>query len=219
MMAKTRRQPRNNRGRKVNDPINTMRKEMRLFKFINPFETGTTIKCIDNTYITSGVSNADIFFSSGAALYYNFNYLSTLTDFVEAAAMYRYFRLKKVELVIERVVDENTMLANLHGASLFIAYDPVLESTSTPYSTISRDQSAYKIDQMTFDPQVVQAPIYNVLAFDSEKTNNSVYLSTGRAGEIGGEFCLASDNATLNVSAVRLFNVKVIFHVRFAYRY
>lgn len=151
-------------------------------------------------------------------LFYNFSNLATLTDFVENTGMYQYFRILKVQLILERSVDESTMMNGIHGSSLLLNYNPTYTSVNYPFSALSRDQSAYKIDQMTFDPQVVEAPIYNIQAYESSLINNSMYLPTERAGEIGGQFCLASDNTTLNSTTVKLFNVKIVFYVHFAYR-
>jgi hypothetical protein len=128
---------------------------MKLQKVLNPFITHSLIKCIDNTYIQTGVSTPDLFFTATNQHYYNLSNLAVLTDFIEVVDMYRYFRLRKVDFVFERVVDEATMYARTSASPIFINYDPTMESITVPYSTVSRDQSAYKLDMMTFEPQMV----------------------------------------------------------------
>jgi len=212
-------QKRNQKPQKRRAPVNTTPQLMKRYKNLNPFVTHSRLKAIDNLFIQSGAVNPDLFFSGINQHYYNFANLAGLTDFTEAAAMYRYFRIRRVDFLFERVVDEKTMFDYTHGCAMFISYSPTQESITTPFTTASRDQSAYKFDLMTFDPQMVSWRMYNVLAFDNEKTNNSVILESSRANEIGGEVWLSDDNATNNPSAVNLFSVKVVFHLDMFYRY
>jgi len=89
------------------------------------------------------------------------NIINTV-DWAENAAVYRYAKIHSVSFEISRVVDESTAYANLHGSALFLDHNPDLLSTAPTFANISRSESAYELDQLTFNSQKVTIPMLNI---------------------------------------------------------
>ncbi len=102
-----------------------------------------------------------------------------------------------------------------HGSSLYLTYYPLYLSLPVPYSYASRDVTAYKIDVMTFNKQVVIIPMLDVWYTDSTGTqlNNSKINTISSVGLLLGELAITSDNSVVNAAQEKLFSVKVEFDV------
>jgi hypothetical protein len=167
--------------------------------------------------------SADIRFSVGPTNYYNFKTLASLPDFTEQSDSYFYCRLNHVVIELVRSVDESTMLSSVNGGSIFLSYQPTVSSAAVSYALASRDQSAYKLDLMTFDKQVLRCPIYNIqypttIVATVITLNSSEMLDCTLMASIQGQLNVVSDNATVNAAAVKLFSMIVKYNVTFFYR-
>ena len=125
-----------------------------------------------------------------------------------------------MELV--RAVDETAMFNQVHGSYIYLAYYPVLSSIAMPASVLSRDSTAYRIDLMTFDPQYLALPIYNLnyvkSTASSVTANNSAINPIGFFADMDGSIVVASDNTTSNIASIPLFSVRMTYTVIFFHR-
>jgi len=114
------------------------------------------------------------------------------------------------------------MVANLHGAKLVCYYDPDNINTTYSFSIVSRNETAYTFDSMTFNQQNLLAPIPKLLAKDSAATPTHVLLNGilpyGEFQYIPGTVQLAHDNSANNVGITTLFQVVVSYYVTFYMR-
>jgi hypothetical protein len=173
------------------------------------------VVCLDNFSIASVAGAATIRFSTGFD-YYNISNLSTLTDFTDQAAIYFYVRIHGITVDVLRCVDELTVAGNLHGTSIYLNYYPTSSSTSFGASSMSRTESTYKVDLMTFDKQKIFLPIYDLMykstvGADAVFLNNSIIMDTVDVQYLKGELAMSSDNGTVNAAAVLLFNIRLSF--------
>jgi hypothetical protein len=184
-----------------------------MYKRIDPFRTRTRVVCLDNFSIATVAGSATIRFSTGFD-YYNLSNLSTLTDFTDQAASYFYVKIHGITVDILRSSDEATVSANMHGTSIYLNYYPTSSSTSFGPSSMSRTESTYKLDLMTFNKQKVFLPIYNLMykgavGTDAVFLNNAVMMDTSDVQYLKGELAMSSDNGTVNAAAILLFNLRV----------
>lgn len=90
-----------------------------------------------------------------------------------------------------------------------------------PASVLSRDVTAYRLDLMTFDPQHLVLPIYDL---NYQKTgtgvtaNNSIKAPLAYFSDIDGCLAIASDNTMANVASVPLFSIRISYDVIFYHR-
>jgi len=134
----------------------------RLYKVIIPTRTSSRVLCTDNFFLSTVAASANIVFSGINAKSYDFAALINTTDWSENAAVYRYAKIHSVSFEISRVVDESTAYANLHGSALYLDHNPDLLSTAPSFANISRSESAYELDQLTFNSQKVTIPMLNI---------------------------------------------------------
>lgn len=177
---------------------------------------------MDNFSIATVAGSSTIRFSTGFD-FYNISNLSTLTDFTDQAASYFYVQIHGITVDILRSADESTVSGNLHGSSIYLNYYPTSSSTSFGASSMSRTESAYKLDLMTFNNQQVFLPIYDLLyktsvGADAIMMNNSVVMDTSDVQYLKGELAMSSDNGTVNAAALLLFNIRLSFACTFFYR-
>jgi hypothetical protein len=195
----------------------------KLTRTINPWATSSRIICKGNTFISTKADSAAVVFSASAQPYLNFNYLTSLTDFTDAANMYNFVHIKSISLEITRVVDEATITSALSGAAIYINQYPSIINESPSLDLISSNDSTYKIDTLTFEKQVLHLPIRDVQFATIAGLDMSV-ISTGKMMEvplvdlIRGEMALASDNTNVAVAGQKLFSVLVRYHCTFYYR-
>ena len=193
----------------------------RLAKIINPLSTSSSVVWTDNLSISSFTGTPLIALTDVAGVssqYYNISHLAALQDFIDQS-MFEIAQISKVVFTITRAADESVVYSNLHGCSIYLGYSPSLISSAIPYAFLSRDVTSYKIDAMTFAPQVVQLPMLDVWYIGaSHPYNNSVKNLYSEIQNLYGQLCIASDNTTNNAATIKLFSVKVEFHVTFYHR-
>ncbi len=182
---------------------------------LRPLSTSALIVCTEMIAVSSVSGTADISFSR-ASVYspsYDLNNLFTLTDFSETAE-YEFCRLLNVTMEFVRSADETSMFNNVKGGSVLLTYYPILQGIAMPYSVTSRDQTSYALDLMTFDPQVITLPIYNIeyVGSSSGKTSNNTTIHPRNFfQDFDGQLSISSSNTSANIASVPLFSVKVMF--------
>ncbi len=194
---------------------------MQLFKEINPMATSSRVLCSETIQIRSTNASPEIQFSNGQ-LYYNINNIYAYSDFSNQIPNYYFARILNITVEMTRSCDETTMYNNTHGSNLFFGYYPTT-STNPVYSYVSRNQSFYKIDTMTFEKQVVRIKLPDIYqtvtdagvdySFSMRKS-----LQTSFFDFCPGEFVIATDNTTNNNSVVPLFTLLIKFDVLFSFR-
>ncbi len=90
-----------------------------------------------------------------------------------------------------------------------------------PASVISRDQSAHRLDLMTFDVQTVHIYPINldyVKSTSGVTANNAGIKPRGFFTDMDGQLSIVSDNSVSNLVSVDLFSVKISIKMRFFHR-
>ncbi len=181
---------------------------------MNPLKTRSAVKCIDNESLTVVSGGYQVLFTGSANNYYNFASLIGLTDYTQQTDSYQYVRLRAVKLEFTRAADELTVLNAVRGGSIYLNYYPDVSSVSLPYSAISHFENAYKLDLMTFEPQVVVCPAIDMLYLSAGGVvfNTSWLTSVTTFNTlIQGMIAVATDNTTVASSTQKIFSVKITY--------
>ncbi len=115
------------------------------------------------------------------------------------------------------------MLANLSGDNIFLNFYPELFSTTLPIAGLSRDQYAFRVDPMTFDPQTYTMSTIDCQVYDTQVSpilmNPSKPMLISEVQYYPGQVSVASSKTTAAPTTQKLFQVKVVFNVTFFGRY
>jgi hypothetical protein len=211
-----------NKNNKFN--LNSKRYKInRLYKTIDPFSTKSKVLCTDNVSIIATNGAPDIIFSNGFN-YYNLANLSTLTDFTEQSDSYFFAKIDSLCIDLIRACDETTMQSATFGTNIYLAFLPNARSTTPSYASLARNQSAYQIDTMTFDPQKIVIPMPDVSQLHTTGgvdywLNSSHQMLVSHIQYLVGQLAINTNNTTNHGATVlSLFNLKLKFRVTFAFR-
>ncbi len=195
----------------------------RLYKNINVMRSISNVICTANISIVAVNGVPDFTFSTGN-VYYNLSNLSGLSDFTDQTDSYYFYKLNGITIDLERTADETTIQSAMNGTSLYLAFYPQLKSTNQVYADLSKLQSAYRIDTLTFDPQKLVLTLPNVdllttaggVDYWYNYKNNFV---TSQCANMPGQLSLAYNNTTNHgATALSIFNLVIKYHVTFAFR-
>jgi hypothetical protein len=92
---------------------------------------------------------------------------------------------------------------------------------------MKRNQTAYELDLMTFDKQVITCPFSDiqlpcdtgVVFGDYITINNSEPMPTSLVEFIKGQFSIASDNTRTGAESKRLLSIAVKFNIEMYFRH
>ncbi len=113
------------------------------------------------------------------------------------------------------------MFNQVHGKFVYLSYYPVLSGVTMPASILSRDITSYRVDLMTFDPQILTLPIYDLnyqKTTSGDTANNAKINPLAFFSDIDGTIAIASDNTVANIASVDLFSIRVSYQVVFYHR-
>ncbi len=172
--------------------------------------------------LSTVAASSDIVFG-GLGLYTNLSDITTLTDYTEQSDSYYFCKINKIVVDIVRTADEATLNANLRGGDIYINYYPQLTTTPVLYSTLSRDETSYRIDPMTFDTQRIVIDLPDFIGISQSGTteywlNATKFNIVGYLQYLSGELAIRTSNSIVNAAAVSLFTYKIHYHVTFSHR-
>jgi len=118
---------------------------------------------------------------------------------------------------ITRAVSDAQMYSSLQGASVYLGSYPEGFSSTVTYATLSRNADSYKLDLMTYEPQILHIPIKNLMCLDQagKITNNAPPMLASFVANMPGMIVTAA-NLPANAPATQdLFTVKLSFSCTF----
>jgi len=118
-------------------------------------------------------------------------------------------------------VDESTVYSAIHGNALFFDCNPDQLSNAPTFANISRSESAYELDLLTFNAQKVTLPMLDIFYQTAVNGgfNNTWLMPVGFFPDIYGGLVTNCSNTTVNAAAINLYSIRAMFDITFHFRH